>query len=709
MASGSTIVNACFTRSGSVADALKFSWWESSQSVANNTTTVGWKLELISYKYGKISSTAKKDWSVTVNGQNYSGTNTIGIAENSTKELASGTTTITHNDDGAKSFSYSFSQYFGISFNGSVGTKSGSGIGTLTTIARASQPTLSKQTANFGETITIYTNRASTSFTHKVRYEFGSYSDTLGTSVTDSTNWTIPLSLMNGIPDSTSGSGRIYVDTYNGSTLIGTKYSEFTAAVPSTIKPSCTCTLDDTTGTDTIYGSPVMGLSKIKFTVSATTAYNSPIKSYSVTIDGLKYSVASATTGLLVNSGTSPVTVTVTDNRGRSGTWSYNMSVQDYAKPAITKLSVIRCNQNGTANKRGAYLKATFSATISSIDGKNTASYSIKYKKTTDSSYTTVELTALANNFAPANETYIFAASANSYDVVVSAWDRHNSSSPTTKSAKAPSASAIFSWRGFKNSSGTVEEGAGIGKTPEKPNTLQVGWTAEFEGDTALIGNTYSFQPGSFSGEKGYTLLAQITLNTLNVNAPIVFTINRRGALCPMTVYVCFASSSTTTDPGLGSITYEGDNYNAYLIKVAASTWKLYVDNTSGLSNPCLQSWYTTDNQMTCIAVKFADEQLAGTTTDVLKEASSEGKFYKATPVKMQSILDHIYPVGSIYLSYSHNDPSDLFGGTWERIENAFLWAVTETGVIGNRGNITATSGGSGLAFIQVSVWRRTA
>lgn len=118
-------------------DTLKFSWWRNSYSIPNNTTTIGWKLELIADGYGYISSSASKDWSVTVNGVNYSGTNTIGISNNSTKTLASGTTTIAHNDNGTKTFNFSFSQELAITFSGSyIGTKSGSGSGTLDTIPR---------------------------------------------------------------------------------------------------------------------------------------------------------------------------------------------------------------------------------------------------------------------------------------------------------------------------------------------------------------------------------------------------------------------------------------------------------------------------------------------------------------------------------------------------------------------------------------------
>ena len=106
-----------------VVDELKFSWERTSYSVANNTSTISWKMELIAGSSGRISSTASKDWEVTVNGTKYSGTNTIGISNNSTKTLASGSTTISHNSDGTKSFSYSFSQYFGITFRQNISTQ----------------------------------------------------------------------------------------------------------------------------------------------------------------------------------------------------------------------------------------------------------------------------------------------------------------------------------------------------------------------------------------------------------------------------------------------------------------------------------------------------------------------------------------------------------------------------------------------------------
>ena len=320
------------------------------------------------------------------------------------------------------------------------------------------------------------------------------------------------------------------------------------------------------------------------------------------------------------------------------------------------------------------------------LNNKNPYSVLIQYKKTseTEDDYEDADMNdvVLTDVWEDTTDTtiirayekgyIILAADSNySYDIKVTIADRHDKDSRTT-----PVSTAFTLYNVHPRGTGWR-----FGGVAEKENTLQ--------NDLSLnqVGNTYAFQPEAFSGDKGYTALATIKLNTLNVNAPIVFKINRRGALCPMDVYVRFASSSDTTDPPLGSITYEGDNYGAFLIKVATSTWTLYVDNTSGWSNPCLQGWYTTENQKARMSIEFPNEQLAGTDTDALKEHSVDGKFYRATPAVMQSIIDCLLPVGMIIQLYSHADPNTMYPGTtWERITNRFLWGCDADGDIGITG-----------------------
>lgn len=657
---------------------------ENSTSVANNTSSVTVEAFIGrgttaggSYMWG-----AKISCHVDITGcsrQTISYNNAGQVNISAGGWLSIGKTTfsaVPHNDDGSKTVTVS------ASFTNNISPSSGSANGsvTLTTIARASQPsciTWPEHTQNvgeFGDTISIHMNRKSDNFTHTVRYAYGDLSGTIATGVTTGTQWKIPLSFMDKIPNDTSGSGTIYVDTYNGSTKIGTKYCGFTATVPASVKPSVTASLEDTTGVDDIYGSPVAGLSKIKVTPSVTLAYSSPIKTYAITIDGATYASKTVTTGILQNAGSSKVTVTVTDERGRSGSWTYTMNVQAYSRPQVTALAVHRVDEDGTENDQGGWVSVTFSTAVASMNSKNTAAYVLRYKQTTSDTWTSLKLTDLANNFNVMNHAIIFEASPSySYDVELSATDRH---STNTRSTSASTAFSLMDW----HNSGT---GLRFGGVAELPNTLQ--------NDLSLkqTGNSYAFQPESFNGAKGYTLLAEIKLNTLNVNAPIIFEINRRGAVSPMCVYVRFASSSTSTDPGLGSITYEGTNYGAFMVKTEVSTWRLYVDNTTGWSNPCLQTWYTTENQKSRLSVSFPSNQVEGTEPSVLRAVSIEGdggKYYRATPAKLDSLLDHIFPVGFVAILYNHTNPNTLWGGTWRRIENRFLWATTDGGAIGHEG-----------------------
>ena len=119
-------------------DTLKFSWWQISQNAGYNTTTIGWKLELIAGSAGAINSSTTKAITVNVNGVEYRAAASVGISNNSTKTLTSGNTTITHTADGTKTFNYDYEVMFGaINFNGTnIGTKRAYSSGTLNTIAR---------------------------------------------------------------------------------------------------------------------------------------------------------------------------------------------------------------------------------------------------------------------------------------------------------------------------------------------------------------------------------------------------------------------------------------------------------------------------------------------------------------------------------------------------------------------------------------------
>ena len=481
-------------------DTLKFSWSESSQSIANNTTTIAWTLQLIAGSSGRIDSSAPKSWSVTVNGTKYSGTNYIGIANNATKTLASGTTTIAHNTDGTKTFSYSFSQQFSITFSGvSIGTKSGSGTGTLDTIVRKSSLSASNGTLGTAQTLTV--TRQSTSFTHTITYKCGSASGTVCTkSSSTSVSFTPPLSLAAQNTTGTSVSVTLTITTYNGSTSIGSNTKTITCSIPASVKPSCTVTVTDTTGYKNVYGKAIKGQSKFKIVVNPTTAQGSAIASYKVTANGATYTAATSTTDVLKYSGDLTITAKVTDKRGRSGSTTVIEEVYDYTAPVISKLSVKRCNANGTENDQGGYVKVTFSAAIDPVSNLNSVQYMLYWKKSADTTYNAFDLAQedYGLQFEVTDGTHIFEADTeSSYDVKLTASDHFQTVSMVT------SASTAYTIMDF----GTDGKSVAFGKVAEISNLVDFGFRIRTYGgllqpvleagtdfDNVLVPNTYTLK-----------------------------------------------------------------------------------------------------------------------------------------------------------------------------------------------------------------------
>ena len=65
---------------------------------------------------------------------------------------------------------------------------------------------------------------------------------------------------------------------------------------------------------------------------------------------------------------------------------------------------------------------------------------------------------------------------------------------------------------------------------------------------------------------------------------------------------------------------------------------------------------------------------------------SFDGVDYLLEDHRISSIVDAIYPVGSIYMSVNSANPSTLFGGTWEQIQDTFLLAAGQTYAAGATG-----------------------
>lgn len=365
---------------------------ENSTNISNNTSNVTITFSIAGPAYW---GTAYYDWAtycgILVDGSvKATGSPSPSVTE-SYSNLLTWTGDIAHNSDGTKSISVGVYLYQNGPANylptqSSASSPISMGSVGLTTIPRASQPSCitypntTTNIGNIGSTITIHMNRVSSSFTHTVKYYWGNLSGTIATGVTDNVQWTIPTSFYSQIPYTTSGNGSIYVDTYNGSSLIGTKSVGFAATVPSNVVPTVgTITLDPWD----ISGNNILLQNKNKITVSVSgcsAGAGSSIKSYTFSGPG----ISSTTTGTSVsggpisNTGTLTYTVTVTDNRGRSASKTATITCYAYSSPYFASFKAYRANADGSANVNGTYLLCTYSVNYASAGNTNTITVTVK-------------------------------------------------------------------------------------------------------------------------------------------------------------------------------------------------------------------------------------------------------------------------------------------------------------------------------------------
>lgn len=314
---------------------------EVSTDVSANTSTINWQLTVSRYTYyHTFNKQGDSTLSLTLDGQNVHSSNPIWEVWDGEVTLASGSSTISHNSDGRKTlpFSCTFNPN-----NGLHGTITVSGNLGLTAIPRSSSVSVSAGV--IGSAVTININRQSSSFKHTVRYSWAGKSGTIATNVDTSTSWTIPLDFANDIPNSASGTGTIFVDTYSGSTKTGTQSTTLTASVPANVKPTFTgVSFSDLNGaaqnlipnSDTF----IQVISNIKVAFNgAVGSYGSSITGYYAEIIGKNQSTSSngGSLGIMNYHGTIKIRASVSDSRGRwSDTKEVSVTVLEYFAPALS-------------------------------------------------------------------------------------------------------------------------------------------------------------------------------------------------------------------------------------------------------------------------------------------------------------------------------------------------------------------------------------
>ncbi len=367
--------------------------YSSTQNVTANTSTITYNcyVRLVSGK-GRWNYDNGKTGSVK------SGSNTWASVTNqpwdldskTTEPVVSGTKVVNHNPDGTLSIPLIAT----CSLTNVLGTISGTVSTTyeLPTIPRATTPTLSDESVDMGQPVTISTPRASDSFTHKLKYAFEGASGTIAEDVATSHVWTPPVSLASRIPNKASSACVITCETYNGSVLIGTKTVQLTLNVPASVAPTVAHVISEgVADVASKVGAYVQSKSRLKVVTTAQGVYGSTVNSIVTTCENANYNGNDITTGVIMGSGNVLVKTTATDSRGRSAVVQTTVPVLAYAPPKIDSASLQRCAPDGTLDPLGTHLKFALKASVSSLivgTEKNRLRRKLSTKKSTDYTYT---------------------------------------------------------------------------------------------------------------------------------------------------------------------------------------------------------------------------------------------------------------------------------------------------------------------------------
>ena len=320
---------------------------QGSQDISANSSTVNWRLT-VSRTGGYYTFNKQGDsiLSLDLDGRNVHSSRPTWETSGEEYTLARGSSSISHNSDGSKSFPFSCT--FNPN-NGIHGTITVSSTFTLSPIARSSWVNDNALSGNrqLGSLHTLTIDRKSSSFTHQVWYRvFGSDWIDLGKNHTTSVSFVPSLDLARYNTKSKSGTMDICVRTYNGTTQIGNDvYSNgWYFEIPESVKPTFSgLTLTDM---NTAARQLLNGNNFLQIISDIQVNFNNPSGAYGSTIAGYHAEIANKTNSVFENggrlgmmnfNGSATIRAYVTDSRGRlSDTKDITINIIEYFAPSLS-------------------------------------------------------------------------------------------------------------------------------------------------------------------------------------------------------------------------------------------------------------------------------------------------------------------------------------------------------------------------------------
>ena len=435
---------------------------QNSQSVVNNTSNVTVKVRFYRTNTG-FTTYGTGTVYCKIDGTEYSAsvTSSQGITENGIV-LFTKTLDIKHADNGTKTLTCSA----WINHNAPLTSSEQSYSMKLTDIPRASTFTVADGTLNTSQKFTV--TQANTSFSHAITYKCGTAS---GTAVSKTTNtappWTPPLSLASQNTAGEKVTVTFTMTTYSGDTPIGTSTATAEYTIPSSVVPTCSITVAESTNYKNTYGAYIQGKSKLQVTVKGTPIYGSPIASYKATANGTTYYTSSFTTSELKDFGSQTITASVTDDRGHTGSSSTTISVLEYYTPKLN-ITAERCDADGSPNIEGSNFKISIDYNVAPLNNKNKFGISYKYRKSGEDNFITGNLTGSFTSIYDSAISFIVQNidADSSYEIEVTITDNLGSE---TRAAKVGSAFTFFHF------DGPTSNGIGRNKLNVLDNAIEVG------------------------------------------------------------------------------------------------------------------------------------------------------------------------------------------------------------------------------------------
>lgn len=322
---------------------------QGAQNIAANTTTVNWRATVSRpVYYHTYNKQGDSTLSLSLDGRNVHSSNPTWEVWDGEVTLARGSSTITHNTDGSKTLPLSCTFNPNNGYHESITVTANI---SLTTIPRASS--VSVNAGIIGSPITINISRHSSSFKHTVRYVWGNKSGTIASNIDTSTTWMIPLDFANEIPNSTSGTGTIYVDTYSAGTKTGTQSTILTASIPQNMKPTLSnVTLTDANG---VARGLLNGNNFLQIVSDIQVGFNGASGAYGSTITGYRAEIVNKNNvvtenggrlGMMNFNGSATIRASVVDSRGRrSDARDITINVIEYFAPSLS-FSAVRTRES---------------------------------------------------------------------------------------------------------------------------------------------------------------------------------------------------------------------------------------------------------------------------------------------------------------------------------------------------------------------------